>query len=70
MKIFESIQNSDKQVGLSEIELIVKNDFELFEKMDKLRKSISVVKLAPNGENELMFIFHEKVTIVNDLMQL
>lgn len=54
MKIFESIQNSDKQVGLSEIELIVKNDFELFEKMDKLRKSISVVKLAPNGENELM----------------
>lgn len=54
MKIFESIQNNDKQVGLSEIELIVKNDFELFEKMDKLRKSISVVKLAPNGENELM----------------
>lgn len=54
MKIFESIQNNDKQIRLSEIELIVNNDLKLPEKMDKLRKSISVVKLTPNGENELI----------------
>lgn len=54
MKIFESIQDNDKQVKLSAIELIVNNDLDLFNKLEQLRKSITTVKLTPNGESELI----------------
>ena len=54
MRIFESIQDSAKSANVSEIELIVNNDLSLTDKLEKLRKSISTVKLAPNGENELI----------------
>lgn len=39
---------------MSEIELIVKNDLTLSEKLEKLRNSISTVKLTSNGENKLI----------------
>ena len=51
MRIFESIQDSAKAANVSEIELIVNNDLSLTDKLEKLRKSISTVKLAPNGES-------------------
>lgn len=54
MKIFENIQNNEKLANMSEIELIVKNDLTLSEKLEKLRNSISTVKLTSNGENKLI----------------
>lgn len=54
MRIFESIQDSAQAANVSEIELIVNNDLSLTDKLEKLRKSISTVKLALNGENELI----------------
>lgn len=54
MKIFKSVQNSKSQTKASPIEALLNNDLNLHDKLDNLRKSISTVKLTPNGENELI----------------
>lgn len=56
MKIFENIQNNNQTTSSSEVRNIVDNDLSLAEKLAKLRDSISIVKLTPNGENELLEI--------------
>lgn len=54
MKIFESFQNYKSPTKVSPIELLLNNELSLHNKLDNLGKSISIVKLTPNGENELI----------------
>lgn len=54
MKIFESIQKNKKKTNDSPIKDLVENDLPLDKKLSNLRDSISIVKLTPNGENELL----------------
>lgn len=54
MKIFKVIQSNDKKTNESPIIELLDNDLPLAEKMSRLRDSISIVKLTPNGENELL----------------
>ena len=54
MKIFKRINTDVVENSVSEIEELVNNKLALKQKMAKLRDSISVVKLNPNGENELI----------------
>ena len=48
------------QSGLSSIEMIIDNNLDLQEKLNKLRESLSTVKLTPNGENELISLLFSK----------
>jgi len=54
IKIFEKTGSDEKSGKLSSIEKLVNNDLALCEKMNSLRDSISIVKLTPNGESELI----------------
>lgn len=59
MKIYRSKNGDSKEKSVSKIEELILNDLSIKEKMDNLRNSIQVVKLSPNGENELIRILLE-----------
>lgn len=48
------------QSNLSSIEMIIDNNLDLPEKLNKLRESLSTIKLTPNGENELISLLFSK----------
>lgn len=54
IKIFKKTGTEEKTEKFSAIEKLVNNELGLHEKMSSLRDSISVVKLTPNGESELI----------------
>lgn len=54
MKIFETLQNNNQTINSSPIKNILDNNLPLDKKLENLRDSISIVKLTPNGENELL----------------
>ncbi len=56
VKIFEKLSNAETEKA-SPINNLVCNELPLFKKMERLRDSISIVKLTPNGENELIKLF-------------
>lgn len=59
MKIYRSKNGDSKEKSVSQIEELIVNNLPIKEKMDNLRNSIQVVKLSPNGENELIHILLE-----------
>lgn len=59
MKIYRSKNGDSKEKSVSKIEELIVNDLSIKGKMDNLRNSIQVVKLSPNGENELIRILLE-----------
>lgn len=59
MKIYKSFRDNNPNTNKSPIEELLNNDRTLMEKMKQLRDSISVIRLIPNGENELIRLMAE-----------
>lgn len=59
MKIYRSKKVGEEKNPISEIEKLVINELSLKDKMEQLINSIQIVKLCPNGENELIRILFE-----------
>ena len=54
MKIYKNLRNSDSITNGSQIKELIDNDYPLKDKMNRLRDSLSMIKLIPDGENELV----------------
>lgn len=54
MKIYKNLRNSDSDTNASQIKELIDNDCPLKDKMNRLRNSLSTIKLIPDGENELI----------------
>ena len=52
MKIYKNLRNSDSITNGSQIKELIDNDYPLKDKMNRLRDSLSMIKLIPDGENE------------------
>lgn len=59
MKIYRSKKVETEKNQTSDIEKLIINDLNLKDKMNQLINSIQIVKLCPNGENELIRILFE-----------
>lgn len=59
MKIYKSLRNNDPAISKSRIKELLDNDYSLAEKMEQLRDSLPIVKLTPDGENELIRLLVE-----------
>lgn len=59
MKIYRSKKVEAEKNQTSDIEKLIINDLNLKDKMNQLINSIQIVKLCPNGENELIRILFE-----------
>ncbi len=59
MKIYKSLQGNDPTISKSRIKELLNNNCSLNEKMVQLRDSLTIVKLTPDGENELIRLLVE-----------
>jgi hypothetical protein len=59
LKIYRSKKVETEKNQTSDIEKLIINDLNLKDKMNQLINSIQIVKLCPNGENELIRILFE-----------